>query len=132
MDKMGETLSYIIASLSAEIEKIAMAISFLILNLFPFLPTGLFDTPDKIMLFFGFGGQGLFAMRFLIQWITSEGKQRSVIPIAFWYFSIGGGVVLLTYALWRQDLVIICGQAFGLFVYIRNLIFIYREQKRFR
>ena len=80
------------------------------------------------MIFIGFFGQGLFAMRFIIQWVRSEGEKRSVIPIAFWYFSIGGGLVLFFYALWRKDPVIICGQGLGLFIYIRNLFFIYRER----
>ena len=73
-------------------------------------------------------GQGLFAMRFILQWLTSEGQGRSVIPVAFWYFSIGGGSVLLLYAIWRQDPVIICGQGLGLFIYLRNLYFIYRTR----
>ncbi|MEK9860045.1 MAG: lipid-A-disaccharide synthase N-terminal domain-containing protein [Alphaproteobacteria bacterium] len=81
------------------------------------------------MIVVGFGGQFLFAMRFIIQWITSEGAKRSVIPVVFWYFSIGGGSVLLLYAIWRQDPVIIAGQGLGLFIYFRNLIFIHREKK---
>ncbi|MDA9815677.1 lipid-A-disaccharide synthase N-terminal domain-containing protein [Alphaproteobacteria bacterium] len=79
------------------------------------------------MVIVGFGGQFLFAMRFIIQWLKSEGKKKSVIPIAFWYFSIGGGLVLLFYALWRKDPVIICGQGLGLFIYARNLYFIHRN-----
>ena len=95
---------------------------------FPFLPNTLKDSPETLMIFIGFFGQGLFAMRFIIQWVRSEGEKRSVIPIAFWYFSIGGGLVLFFYALWRKDPVIICGQGLGLFIYIRNLFFIYRER----
>jgi len=79
------------------------------------------------MILVGFGGQGLFAMRFIVQWLKSEGERRSVIPLAFWYFSVGGGLVLLLYALWRQDPVIICGQGLGLLIYARNLYFIYRK-----
>jgi lipid-A-disaccharide synthase-like uncharacterized protein len=77
----------------------------------------------------GFIAQALFGMRFLVQWIASERAGRSVIPLAFWTFSIGGGVLLLIYALSRKDAVFIAGQAFGLFVYLRNLHFIMRDRK---
>jgi len=77
----------------------------------------------------GFVAQGLFTMRFLVQWIASERAGRSVIPLAFWIFSIGGGVLLLVYALYRKDPVFIAGQAFGVFVYLRNLYFVMRERK---
>jgi len=77
----------------------------------------------------GFVAQGLFAMRFLVQWIASERAGRSVIPLAFWIFSIGGGLLLLVYALYRKDPVFIAGQAFGVFVYLRNLYFVVRERK---
>src|SRR5690349_16043973 len=63
-------------------------------------------------------------MRFLVQWIASERARASVIPVAFWFFSIGGGVLLLIYALYRRDPVFIAGQALGLVVYVRNLYFI--------
>jgi lipid-A-disaccharide synthase-like uncharacterized protein len=72
----------------------------------------------------GFVAQGFFTMRFVVQWIASERARRSVIPVAFWFFSIGGGVLLLIYALYRRDPVFIAGQALGLLVYIRNLYFI--------
>jgi lipid-A-disaccharide synthase-like uncharacterized protein len=72
----------------------------------------------------GFVAQGFFTMRFLVQWIASERARKSVIPVAFWFFSIGGGVLLLAYALYRRDPVFIAGQALGLLVYIRNLYFI--------
>jgi len=72
----------------------------------------------------GFIGQGFFTMRFVVQWIASERARASVIPVAFWFFSIVGGVVLLIYALYRRDPVFIAGQALGLLVYIRNLYFI--------
>ena len=77
----------------------------------------------------GFAAQGLFTMRFLVQWIASERAGRSVIPLAFWIFSIGGGLLLLVYALYRRDPVFIAGQAFGVFVYLRNLYFVMRERK---
>src|ERR1700733_7716030 len=78
----------------------------------------------------GFVAQGLFTMRFLVQWIASERAGRSVIPLAFWIFSIGGGLLLLVYSLYRRDPVFIAGQAFGVFVYLRNLYFVLRERKQ--
>ena len=72
----------------------------------------------------GFLGQAMFSMRFLIQWISSEKRRESVIPIAFWYFSVAGGATLLAYAIHRLDPVFIVGQAAGLLVYARNLYFI--------
>ncbi|HWK96196.1 MAG TPA: lipid-A-disaccharide synthase N-terminal domain-containing protein [Pseudolabrys sp.] len=74
----------------------------------------------------GYVAQFLFAMRFVVQWIASERAGRSVVPTAFWVFSIGGGLMLLGYALYRKDPVFIIGQAFGVFVYIRNLQFVMR------
>jgi lipid-A-disaccharide synthase-like uncharacterized protein len=74
----------------------------------------------------GYFAQMMFAMRFVVQWIASERAGRSVIPMAFWIFSIGGGLMLLGYALYRKDPVFIIGQAFGVFVYLRNLQFILR------
>lgn len=76
----------------------------------------------------GFVAQGLFTARFLVQWLASERAGRSVIPLAFWLFSISGGVLLLLYALYRRDPVFIAGQAFGVFVYMRNLFFVLRER----
>ena len=78
----------------------------------------------------GFMGQALFSMRFIIQWISSEKQKKSVIPIAFWYFSLGGGVTLLSYAIFRQDPVFILGQAGGLLVYSRNLYFVLRARRQ--
>ena len=82
---------------------------------------------ELIFLIIGFLGQGLFASRFIFQWIYSEKKGESVIPIIFWYLSIFGGLGLLTYAIFRKDPVIIIGQMFGIFIYLRNLIFIYKK-----
>ena len=76
----------------------------------------------------GMLGQTLFFSRFLMQWIASEKTGRSVVPLSFWYLSIGGGGLLLVYALWRKDPVIVLGQAVGLFVYVRNLMLIHRRQ----
>ena len=77
----------------------------------------------------GFAAQALFTMRFLVQWLASERAGRSVIPLAFWWFSIGGGLLLLVYALYRKDPVFIAGQGFGVFVYLRNLYFVLRDRK---
>ena len=74
----------------------------------------------------GYVAQSLFAMRFVVQWIASERVGKSVIPTAFWVISIGGGLMLLGYALYRKDPVFIIGQASGLFVYLRNLQFVMR------
>jgi lipid-A-disaccharide synthase-like uncharacterized protein len=74
----------------------------------------------------GYVAQAMFAMRFVVQWIASEREGRSVVPTAFWVFSIGGGIMLLGYALYRRDPVFIIGQAFGVFVYLRNLQFVLR------
>lgn len=78
----------------------------------------------------GLGGQLLFTARFLIQWIASERAERSVVPVAFWYLSIGGGVILLAYAVYRQDPVFILGQAMGVFIYLRNIWLIHAERRR--
>lgn len=89
-----------------------------------------FTSLSNLEIFFlliGFVGQGLFASRFIIQWIYSEKKGESYIPVTFWYLSILGGMGLLTYAIFRKDPVIIVGQLFGIFIYLRNLILIYRS-----
>ena len=85
-------------------------------------------TREMLWIAIGFAGQFLFMMRFLWQWIQSERQQRSIIPIAFWYFSLAGGVTLFAYAVHRRDPVFITGQMLGLGVYIRNLILIRRER----
>lgn len=78
----------------------------------------------------GFLAQAMFTMRFAVQWIASERAGRSVVPTAFWLFSIGGGLLLLVYALYRRDPVFIAGQALGVVIYLRNLHFVFREKKR--
>ena len=78
----------------------------------------------------GFVAQGFFTMRFVVQWIASERAGKMVMPIAFWFFSIGGGLLLLLYALYIRDPVFILGQAFGVFVYARNLYFELRDRRR--
>ena len=85
---------------------------------------------EIIFLIIGFIGQGLFASRFIVQWIYSEKIGESHIPIIFWYLSILGGIGLLTYAIFRKDPVIILGQSFGIFVYIRNLFLIYKKTNK--
>ena len=78
----------------------------------------------------GFVAQAFFTMRFLVQWLASEKAGKSVIPLAVWWFSIGGGLLLLVYALYRRDPVFILGQGFGVFVYLRNLQFVLRARKQ--
>jgi lipid-A-disaccharide synthase-like uncharacterized protein len=77
----------------------------------------------------GFVAQAMFFMRFAVQWIASERAGRSVVPTAFWIFSVVGGLLLLIYALQRKDPVFIAGQGLGLFIYLRNLQFILRGRK---
>lgn len=83
---------------------------------------------ESIWLAVGFAGQLLFTSRFLVQWLHSERQGRSIIPVAFWYFSIAGGVTLLAYAVHRADPVFIVGQLAGVFIYARNLYFIHKER----
>lgn len=83
---------------------------------------------DWWWLVIGFGGQALFMARFLVQWLVSERERRSVIPISFWYFSIGGALVLLVYALHRRDPVFVAGQLLGVLIYLRNLHLIRLER----
>lgn len=82
-----------------------------------------------IWLAVGFLGQAMFSARFLVQWIKSEKAKKSVFPIAFWYFSIAGGVTLLAYAVYRKDPVFILGQFSGLLIYFRNLYFVFYERR---
>jgi lipid-A-disaccharide synthase-like uncharacterized protein len=69
----------------------------------------------------GLGGQLVFAGRMIVQWLASEKRRQSVVPPAFWYMSLGGGLCLTAYFLWRHDLVGVLGQAMGLVVYVRNI-----------
>lgn len=85
---------------------------------------------DNYLLVLGFCGQGLFFCRFLVQWIASERQHRSVVPVSFWYFSIGGGGLLLIYAIQKMDPVFILGQGGGLIIYLRNLYLIYMERSK--
>jgi lipid-A-disaccharide synthase-like uncharacterized protein len=87
-------------------------------------------TADHLWLGVGLLGQAFFSMRFLVQWIASERRKESVIPTSFWFFSIGGGLTLLIYAIYRLDPVFILGQGAGLFVYLRNLYLIRRKERQ--
>ena len=77
----------------------------------------------------GLVGQALFTMRFLVQWLASERAGRSVIPFSFWLFSVGGGILLLAYSLWRRDIVFILGQGLGVFIYLRNISLLMKERR---
>ncbi len=79
---------------------------------------------------FGLSAQMMFMMRFIVQWLASERAGRSVVPIAFWYFSLAGGVMLLSYAVYRRDPVFVLGQSLGLLIYLRNLWLIHAERRR--
>ena len=89
-------------------------------------------TPDRIWIAIGFIGQMLFASRFFVQLFRSEMEGRSVIPVAFWYFSIGGGLITLVYSfhLGQVGLPFLIAQIGGLIVYVRNLWLIHREKTR--
>ena len=83
----------------------------------------------NIVVLVGLVGQALFTMRFLVQWLASERAGRSVIPFSFWLFSIGGGILLLAYSLWRRDIVFILGQGLGVFIYLRNISLLMKERR---
>ncbi len=84
---------------------------------------------DMIWIGIGFLGQALFSARFIVQWLSSERAKKSVFPVAFWYFSIAGGITLSAYAIYRKDPVFIVGQLTGLLIYFRNLYFVVYGQK---
>jgi lipid-A-disaccharide synthase-like uncharacterized protein len=90
------------------------------------------DVVPKTWLAVGFAGQAMFTCRFLLQWIASERRKESVVPVMFWWLSVAGGLLLLGYALRRGDPVFIVGQAAGLVVYTRNLVLIRRGRARAR
>ena len=81
---------------------------------------------ETIWLGIGFFGQALFFGRWVVQWIASEKKAESQVPVSFWYMSLIGGLITLAYAIYRQDPVFIAGQGVGSVVYIRNLMLIHR------
>lgn len=76
----------------------------------------------------GFTGQILFGSRFIVQWIVSERAGRSIVPRVFWYLSIGGSLMLFTYATYRLDPVFMVGQGAGCFIYFRNLVLLDRAK----
>jgi lipid-A-disaccharide synthase-like uncharacterized protein len=86
------------------------------------------ESIPKVVLAIGFTGQVLFSARFIVQWLVSEYRRESTIPMLFWYFSVAGGVTLLAYSILRRDPVFIVGQAAGLVVYLRNLMLIARRK----
>ncbi|WP_103173934.1 lipid-A-disaccharide synthase N-terminal domain-containing protein [Paracoccus sp. SY] len=86
-------------------------------------------TAQTVWIGIGFLGQALFSARFIIQWLASERSRRSVVPLAFWWFSLAGGATLLSYALWRGDPVFVLGQGLGLVVYLRNLMLIRQHRQ---
>ena len=88
------------------------------------------DWETLIWIGIGFGGQALFMMRFLVQWWSSEKAKQVVVPVAFWYFSILGGLVLTVYAIHRSDPVFTFGQGLVLIIYFRNLHLHYRGKGR--
>ena len=90
---------------------------------------GVSNRAEMIWISVGFLAQFVFGMRFIVQWIASERAGQSVIPVAFWYLSIGGGVIMLAYAIYRHDPVFILGQAIGLAVYLRNLAMISKAKR---
>lgn len=83
---------------------------------------------EQYWLYIGFLGQFLFGARFLVQWVCSEIKKESYLPIVFWYFSLSGGLILLLYSISIQNPVFILGQSMGLIVYLRNLRLIYKKK----
>ena len=85
---------------------------------------------ETIWVIIGYTGQAIFTARFMAQWAASERKGDSVVPLAFWWLSLFGGMTLLSYAVYRQDQVIIVGQSMGIFVYVRNLMLVDKKKKR--
>ncbi|GGI79830.1 lipid-A-disaccharide synthase N-terminal domain-containing protein [Legionella impletisoli] len=83
---------------------------------------------EYVWLGVGLLGQAIFSARFIVQWLVSEKVKRSVIPVAFWYLSLLGGVTLLAYSVYKRDPVFILGQSTGVFIYSRNLLLIQRER----
>lgn len=93
-----------------------------------FFPDGI-DAAEALLLVVGLVAQAMFSARFLVQWVVSEKKRESVIPLAFWYLSLCGGMMLFCYAVLRKDPVIMLGQGTGIFIYSRNLFLIYRKRR---
>ena len=79
---------------------------------------------------FGLIAQLFFTARFLVQWISSERAGKSVVPMAFWFFSIGGGMMTLVYGIVKREPVIIIGQALATIIYLRNIMLIVKNRGR--
>lgn len=90
------------------------------------------DPLELFWVLFGFAAQSLFAGRFIWQWLVSEKKKRSTIPLGFWVLSLAGGIMLFIYACRQQDPVFIAGQGLGVIIYIRNLMLISRRRSAIR
>ena len=88
------------------------------------------SSAELLWVLFGLFGQLMFTGRFLVQWIASERAKKSVIPVVFWYFSLAGGMILLSYAIYRKDPVFILGQSLGVFIYCRNLWLIHKGRDK--
>ncbi|WP_199536079.1 lipid-A-disaccharide synthase N-terminal domain-containing protein [Dyella solisilvae] len=88
------------------------------------------SSTNTIWMIIGMTGQAIFSARFVLQWIYSEYRRESAIPMSFWYASIVGGATLFAYAIYRRDPVFLVGQAFGLFVYLRNIELRFRESRQ--
>lgn len=91
---------------------------------------GRLASANRTIAIFGFFAQGLFYCRFIVQWITTERRKLSVVPELFWYFSISGGILMFIYGVLREDPVLMLGQSTGIFIYGRNLFFIWREKRQ--
>ena len=87
-------------------------------------------TPENVWMGVGFFGQALFGLRFVVQWIATERQKKSVIPVAFWYISLMGTIVLLAYAIHRLDPVFIAGFSLNMIIYLRNLYFIHLHPRK--
>ena len=84
-------------------------------------------TTEQLWVGVGLFGQALFSARFIVQWIASERRKQSVVPREFWYLSLAGALITLSYAIYRLDPVFILGYAPGLFIYARNIYFLRKE-----
>ncbi len=88
-----------------------------------------FDWRDAVWITVGFAGQGLFTARMLVQWVASERRRESVVPVAFWWLSLVGGLIMLAYAIRQRDPVFFTGQVTGVVIYVRNLMIIYAKSR---
>ncbi|MFA5318157.1 MAG: lipid-A-disaccharide synthase N-terminal domain-containing protein [Patescibacteria group bacterium] len=89
----------------------------------------MFNININFWVILGLFGQFIFFLRFFIQWIHSEKNKKSMIPFSFWYFSIGGAIILLIYAVHIRDLVFSLGQGLALLIYIRNIMLYKKDEE---